>query len=112
MPRKKKKKEAELSDVTFVYRLVRSADCGTGFHEIYGHCVAILTQFTGTWYDMQNTCFNMDAKMVKMDDGNFMYHLIKFIQEQGKVVQTFVPKTFNSLLKRSFFLLEVKVFSA
>ncbi|XP_037787305.1 LOW QUALITY PROTEIN: C-type mannose receptor 2-like [Penaeus monodon] len=56
--------------------------CPLGFHDIYGHCVQFRTQ-SATWQEMYNECFNVGADMVKLDDANFMYYLVKFIKENG-----------------------------
>ncbi|XP_063610040.1 perlucin-like protein [Penaeus indicus] len=56
--------------------------CPLGFHNIYDHCVQFRTQ-SATWHQMYNECFNVGANMVKLDDANFMYYLVKFIFDYG-----------------------------
>ncbi|XP_069987857.1 C-type lectin domain family 4 member D [Penaeus vannamei] len=56
--------------------------CSLGFHNVYDHCVQFRTQ-SATWHEMSNECFNVGADMVKLDDANFMYYLIKFIKDNG-----------------------------
>ncbi|XP_042893958.1 CD209 antigen-like protein C [Penaeus japonicus] len=56
--------------------------CPPGFHVIYGRCVQFRTEI-GTWKEMKNECFNEDAEMVKVDDENFMYYLVEFINDNG-----------------------------
>ncbi|XP_047498037.1 perlucin-like protein isoform X1 [Penaeus chinensis] len=58
----------------------KEIQCPVGFHNIYDHCVQFRTQ-SATWHDMYNVCFNIGADIVKLDDANFMYYLVKFIKE-------------------------------
>ncbi|XP_042883674.1 C-type lectin domain family 17, member A-like [Penaeus japonicus] len=58
------------------------ANCPEGFHNIADHCIQFLTD-SGTWYEMKDRCFNVGARMVKVDSDNFMYHLVRFIKNNG-----------------------------
>ncbi|XP_037787513.1 uncharacterized protein LOC119583075 [Penaeus monodon] len=54
--------------------------CPEGFHNIADHCIQFLTE-PGSWHEMKDKCFNVGARMAKVDSDNFMYYLVKFIKE-------------------------------
>ncbi|XP_037787306.1 perlucin-like protein [Penaeus monodon] len=54
--------------------------CPEGFHNIADHCIQFLTE-PGSWHEMKDKCFNVGARMAKVDSDNIMYYLVKFIKE-------------------------------
>ncbi|ROT70232.1 C-type lectin [Penaeus vannamei] len=53
--------------------------CPEGFHNIADRCIQFLTE-PGSWHEMKDKCFNVGARMAKVDSDNFMYHLVNFIK--------------------------------
>nr|XP_045588190.1 ladderlectin-like [Procambarus clarkii] len=58
-------------------------ECMTPFVDVYGHCILVETALTGTWETMRRHCQQKGGEIVKVDCGNFMYFLVRYLHSNG-----------------------------
>lgn len=68
----------------------RSAlECVRPFTVVHDRCIMVESQRTGNWGDMKKFCQQQGGKMVKVDTDNFMYHLVRFLHDNGLNVKNY-----------------------
>ncbi|XP_069171117.1 C-type lectin domain family 4 member D-like isoform X3 [Procambarus clarkii] len=58
-------------------------ECMTPFVDVYGHCILVETAMTGSWETMRRHCQQKGGEIVKVDCGNFMYYLVRYLHSNG-----------------------------
>ncbi|XP_076063350.1 uncharacterized protein LOC143038225 [Oratosquilla oratoria] len=58
--------------------------CSLPFTEVFGRCVYADSSKSGTWEDVRQHCRTMDSDLVIIQSADFMWHLIRHLQETGR----------------------------
>ncbi|XP_042226759.1 uncharacterized protein LOC121869473 [Homarus americanus] len=60
-----------------------TAECYPPFTAVYHTCIFIDSSVKGTWYSTRNFCQDQGGDLVKVDSGDFMYYLVRYIHDNG-----------------------------
>ncbi|XP_063595959.1 uncharacterized protein LOC134772775 isoform X1 [Penaeus indicus] len=58
-------------------------DCQLPFEDLAGHCVMVDAVILGTWDEVRLFCHQLGGQLAKLDDLEFMYHVAKYIRDNG-----------------------------
>ncbi|XP_076063349.1 uncharacterized protein LOC143038224 [Oratosquilla oratoria] len=62
----------------------KDTGCSHPFTEVFGRCVYTDPNKSGGWEEMRQYCRTMDADLAVIDSADFLWHLIRHIQETGQ----------------------------
>ncbi|XP_076063351.1 uncharacterized protein LOC143038226 [Oratosquilla oratoria] len=58
--------------------------CSHPFTEVFGRCVFADSTKSGGWEEVRHHCITMDADLAVIDSADFLWHLIRHLQETGQ----------------------------
>ncbi|XP_076063853.1 uncharacterized protein LOC143038494 [Oratosquilla oratoria] len=58
--------------------------CSNPFTEVFGRCVFADSTKSGGWEEVRQHCRTMDADLAVIDSADFLWHLIRHLQETGQ----------------------------
>lgn len=69
--------------LTVPFQVKDGADCQLPFEVLAGRCVLVDAVISGTWDEMKLFCHQLGGQLAKVDQLEFMYHLVKYIRDNG-----------------------------
>ncbi|XP_076063851.1 uncharacterized protein LOC143038493 [Oratosquilla oratoria] len=62
----------------------KDTTCSHPFTEVFGRCVFADSTKSGGWEEVRQHCRTMDADLAVIDSADFLWHLIRHLQETGQ----------------------------